>query len=597
VTGPHILGNMGPLASWPVLGTLGAGVANLLLLRYVWPWRDEPGGRWFVVVIGVQTFWCLAYGAALLTFDPALRYALEVAAWLPANWLGVCFLAFALEYTGRIDLRRALWFKLTVAFEAVSTLVVVTNPLHGLVWTDFAVAPQFGAATAAYTHEPWVYVQFVALFVQSLVGSLVLLDTVVSYGPLFRRQAIAIALTPLYPGVAFAAWTFEVAPVYPLNLTPIMFLPHAMLDVYALFRSDMFEFPPTTRRTGERAAIDDIGTPVVIVDVKGRVVTLNPSAAATFEADKHAVQADPMDDIYEGDSVDLSTREQALGLRTAGERREFDVTVTPLADAADSHVGYTVTFQDVTAERQRRQRLSVLNRILRHNLRNDLAVVRSYADHVAETVDDETATEAVSVIDEQSADLLELGEKARRASEALDGGADQRVVGLATLVDEVAADLREEHPDGAVTVDVPPDLRLESNPRGLELVVRSLVENGIEHGGGTVEVAATGTADGGRSVLLAVRDDGPGLPDHEREVIEGGEESALAHGSGLGLWLARWGATALGGDVSFETPEGGGTTVHLRLPGVVEGTAADAPAGGTVPGDDAAAADGGPDDG
>jgi signal transduction histidine kinase len=562
---------MPSLASWPVAGTLGAGIANLLLLRYVWRWRDEPGGRWFTVVIGVQTVWCLAYGAALLTVDPGLRYALEVAAWLPVNWIGVCFLAFALEYTGRVDFLDSGWFKLTVAFEAVSTVLVVTNHLHGLVWTDFAVSPAFGAATATYTHEPWLFLQFAALFVQSTLGILVLLDTVVSYGPLFRRQAVALALTPYLPGAAFAAWTFQLEPLYPLNLTAITFLPHAVLDVYALFRRDMFEFPPTTRRTGERAAIDDIATPVAIVDVKGRVVTLNPAAEATFGVDKLAAQANELDELYDGGSVDLAAGEQSLALRTADARREFDVAVTPLEDAAGTHVGYTVAFQDVTAERQRRQRLSVLNRILRHNLRNDLGVVQSYADHVAETVDDEAAEDAVGVIEEQSAGLLELGEKARRAADALDEGREDTEVVLADLVGEMVADLDAEDD---VAVAVPPDLRLRSDARSLRLVVRSLVENAVEHGGGDVEVAYDGTDDG--AALLSVRDDGPGIPDHEREVIEAGEESALAHGSGLGLWLARWGTTALGGDVSFETPESGGTTVRLRLPGVVDAPAAQA---------------------
>jgi len=555
--------------AWPVVGTLGAGAANVLLLRYVWRWRDEPGGRWFAVVIGVQSFWCFAYGAALLVEPPALREALEVAAWLPVNWIGVCFLAFALEYTGRVDLLDGLWFRVTVAFEAVSTVVVVTNPLHGLVWTEFALAPAFGAATVTYTHEPWLFLQFVALFVQSTLGILVLLDTVVSYGPLFRRQAIALALTPYLPGAAFALWTFKVDPVYPLNLTAMMFLPHAMLDVYALFRSDMFEFPPTTRRTGERAAIDDIATPVVIVDGKGRVVTLNPAAEATFGADKRAVQAEPLDALYDGGSVGLDADEQALALRTAEGRREFDVRVTELVDAAGTHVGYTVAFQDVTAERQRRQRLAVLNRILRHNLRNDLSVVRSYADHVARTVDDEAMADAAAVIDEQSADLLELSEKARRADEALDDDRESRAVDVRALVEEVVADVDGT---GGVTVDVPADLRLETDARSLQLVLRSLLENAVEHGD-SATVAYAGAADEGTAALLEVRDDGPGLPDHEREVIETGEESALAHGSGLGLWLARWGTTALGGDISFETPADGGTTVRLRLPGLVDGAA------------------------
>jgi nitrogen-specific signal transduction histidine kinase len=556
------------LPSWPVVGTLGAGLANLLLLRYVWRWREEPGGRWFTVVIGVQTFWCVAYGAALLVETRALRYALEVAAWLPVNWIGVCFLAFALEYTGRVDLVGSLWFRVTVAFEALSTVVVLTNPLHGFVWQAFTVAPAFGAATATYTHEPWLYLQFAALFVQSTLGILVLLDTVVSYGPLFRRQAIAIALTPYLPGAAFALWAFKVDPVYPLNLTPITFLPHAMLDVYALFSRDMFEFPPTTRRTGERAAIDDIATPVVIVDVRGRVVTLNPAAKDVFGVDKRSVQAAPLDDCYAGGSVDLTADEQALALRTAHDRREFDVRVTELVDAADTHVGYTVTFQDVTEERQRRQRLAVMNRILRHNLRNDLAVVRSYADHVADTVDDDAAADAVDIIDDQSAGLLELGEKARRAAEALDDAREAREVIVADLVATVVAELDG---DDVVTVDVPGDLCLRTDDRNLQLVLRSLIENALEHGGGSATVAYAGATDDGRAALLEVRDDGPGLPDHEREVIAAGEESELAHGSGMGLWLARWGTTALGGDVTFETPDDGGTSVRLRLPELVDG--------------------------
>jgi signal transduction histidine kinase len=51
-------------------------------------------------------------------------------------------------------------------------------------------------------------------------------------------------------------------------------------------------------------------------------------------------------------------------------------------------------------------------------------------------------------------------------------------------------------------------------------------------------------------------------------VIEEGKETDLEHGSGIGLWLVEWGATALGGDVSYETgPEG--TTATVELPGMI----------------------------
>jgi signal transduction histidine kinase len=560
------------LPPWPAVATLAVGVANLVLLAYIWPWREEPGGWWFLVVIAVQVVWCFTYGVALFVFDPAIREALEIVTWLPISWIGVFFLAFALEYTGRVDLLHSSAFGVAVAFEVILTALVVTNPLHNLVWRGFAIAPAFGAATATYTHHAPVFVQYVALFAFSTLGIFLLLDTVISYGPLFRKQALAIALTPIPPAAAFTVWVFKLGPVPQFNLTPLMFLPHMLLDMYALFRNDMFEFKPATRRSAERAAIDDIGTAVVITDQEGRVITLNDAAGETFGVDRRDVLAAPLGTLYEGELA-VESGEWAASLRVGGHHREFNVAVTTLADAAGTEVGYTVGFVDVTDERQRKQRLGVLNRILRHNLRNDLNVVVNYADLLASRSDDDVA-EYAETIQQTSLDLVELGAKARRAATALDGERHLVEHDLAALLADVTADVGEEHPDGSVTCDVPEGVRVETDVRLLNLVVRSLVENGIGHGGGTVTVAYEGRDE--ESVLLTVSDDGPGIPEHELAVLEAGEESALEHGSGLGLWLVKWGTTALGGEVSFETPTEGGTRVTLRLPGLVssEGTGA-----------------------
>jgi PAS domain S-box-containing protein len=549
---------------------MGAGVANLVLVRYLWPYRDEPGGRWFLVVIAIQVLWCFTYGTALLVFDPTLRLALELLTWIPVNWIGVFFLGFALEYTGRVDLIRSPGFYAAVGFEVVSTLLILTNPFHQLVWSEFQLAPVFGVATVSYTHHAWVFVQYFGVFALGAIGTFVLIDTVVSYGPLFRKQAIALALTPIPPAIAFTAWAFELGPIPNLNLTAAMFLPHVLLDVYALFGSNMFEFKPTTRRAGERAAIDDIGTAVVIVDRQGRFVNLNDAARDLFGVDKQAVLTRPLDSLFEGGNIDLDGGEQALSLQIGDRRREFNVAVTPLTDPAETHVGYTVAFQDVTDERQRKQRLEVLNRILRHNLRNDLNVVINYADLIAANGDEDTA-EFARRIESQSQGLVSLGETARRATDALDGEPTYREFALDKLLDEVVADVQSAHPGATISRSVPASLCVESDWNLLALVVDSLVENGVVHGGEApnVEITFVGIADDGNSLLLAVSDDGPGIPDHELSVIQRGEESDLEHGSGLGLWTVVWGMGTLGGEATFETPADGGTTVTLRIPGVV----------------------------
>lgn len=67
-------------------------------------------------------------------------------------------------------------------------------------------------------------------------------------------------------------------------------------------------------------------------------------------------------------------------------------------------------------------------------------------------------------------------------------------------------------------------------------------------------------------VAVTVADDGPGVPEHEIEAIEAGRETALEHGSGLGLWIVHWAAASVGGDVSFADREPRGTVATLRFP-------------------------------
>jgi len=69
----------------------------------------------------------------------------------------------------------------------------------------------------------------------------------------------------------------------------------------------------------------------------------------------------------------------------------------------------------------------------------------------------------------------------------------------------------------------------------------NLIENGIEHNTGpnpSVRVAVE--LDGDR-VQIRIADNGSGIDDYERSILERGTETPLEHGSGLGLWLAKWG--------------------------------------------------------
>ncbi len=551
---------------WLAGAGIASGVASVAFLRVLWPYREAPGARFFIATIACEALWAFSYGAALLVFDSTRRWLFEIPIWLGINFIGVFFLAFALEYTGRSSLLRSKWMSGLVGLQVLHTLIVVTNPLHQLAWSNYAIDPVVGAATVTYTHGSWLFLNVTGVLLMVAAGSFILTDTFFSYGPLYRTQTAAVALSPLLPGVGFLGWLFQVGPAWPVNLTVFTFPIHLMFGAYAFFSRDMFELTPAARRAGDWAAIDDLGTAVIIVDNDDRIVKLNGEARRVLDVGSEAVLGRPLKQYLPG--VRSENGEASVSIVTDRTRREYTITTSALEDGGGSQVGATIVLQDVTDERQREQRLTVLNRVLRHNLRNDLNVVEGYLDMVGGRLEDDELASMVDSAEEMTLGIMDLAEKARDVERIMNQENDRsEQIAVAGLLEDIRDELSQEY-GGTVQIEVPEDVVLQADRVLLDRVFRNLIENALEHNDHdtpVVTVCFTGIDDSGRA-SFEIRDNGPGIPEHELRVLETGEETALEHGSGLGLWLVEWAGASLGGDIRFETDESG-TTVVLSLPG------------------------------
>jgi len=556
------------LLSWPALASLAAGIGSLLLIRYLLRFRGRAGADLFLVTITFGGAFCLLYGVGLAVTDQGLREAVEILALICLNWLGVPFLGFALAYTGRSKPLRSRTYQFLYVFPVAVTLLLPFNSWHGLFWTGFSLEPTFGAQTAVYEIEPLMYATVLGGTTAAGVGTLLLLDTVLSYGPLYRQEALAVALSPVPPSIGLTLWLFELGPFVPLNMTAPLFVPHILLDGYAFIRKGMFELYPATNRAAERSAIHDLRSPVVVLEAAGRIVAVNRQAERLLGIDPDEAigtnAAAVLDAEFSVDSLVESSGEQRYTLVRDGTRLEFRIETAPLTDSGDNHVGYTVLFQNVTEEVRREERLAVLNRVLRHNLRNSLQVISHSVGAAHEQTDDQQLRSMLALADAEITKLTQLGERAREIETTIaDDGIQESVIELAPLVEELRADLEQRYPEVSLAVQCA-DVELDASEDILRSILRELLDNAAKHGGegGRIELSVT---DGDGELLLTITDSGPGIPGYELEALESGTETALNHGSGLGLWLVKWGAMRLGGDVQFRSDETG-TEVCLRLP-------------------------------
>lgn len=210
--------------------------------------------------------------------------------------------------------------------------------------------------------------------------------------------------------------------------------------------------------------------------------------------------------------------------------------------------------------------LSVLNRVLRHDIRNNVNVVEGYVDLIAA---DANADDRVETVREHTGRIVELAEYARKTERVVaEGEACVETIDIVEPLTEICRETRSAFPDATVTTDFPERADVRAH-RLVDSALENLVENAVEHHPDDPEVRVAVEHDGD-SVAVVIADDGPGIPDSEVAVLESGTESALEHSNGMGLWLVNWIVTYSDGDVEFADNVPTGSEITVRLPAAAD---------------------------
>jgi len=124
-----------------------------------------------------------------------------------------------------------------------------------------------------------------------------------------------------------------------------------------------------------------------------------------------------------------------------------------------------------------------------------------------------------------------------------------------------------------VEIDGPGDTPLSVDAEAIGQILGNLVDNAAKYANGTASPTIhLGAAAANGSLVLTVRDHGPGIPrEQARSVFDpferGGRDPAdPVPGVGLGLALARGLARDMGGELTLESPSDGGARFRLELP-------------------------------
>lgn len=337
------------------------------------------------------------------------------------------------------------------------------------------------------------------------------------------------------------------------------------------------------------ALLHDLDTAVVIHDPgTGRVVDATEPAKELYGYSRDQLQGMTIEELtppstkFTGSDGVSRIRAAADGdpqrfewqiERSNGELRWVRIHLT---DTAIDRADYVVAeVEDITEYRAREQRLRLLSRVVRHNLRNRTNVLMGYADQIRTEIEDESVEDAVETIMDITTEVGSLSDSVRQLEEIAEPDATERsATELRTFVEPLVDEFGEEYPDARITFEAARAVHVVAD-QGLRYAVEHAIENAIEHNDQPTPTVSVTVAEGpSGNGEIRIADDGPRIPESEIEVLEEDvEASSTYHGSGIGLWIIQWCVDSLGGELVFEENTPRGNVITMRLPKAPERTA------------------------
>jgi GAF domain-containing protein/FixJ family two-component response regulator/two-component sensor histidine kinase len=349
-----------------------------------------------------------------------------------------------------------------------------------------------------------------------------------------------------------------------------------------------------TQRTRLQLIFDSTSDGIVLLGRDGRVEAANRRAGELLGFDPGVVGGAGVSELL-GDQVgapgELERAVASLRLPVqdpdrggAGDleiarplRRVLHWVGQPTKDALGATVGLTLTFQDVTEEREVSRMKSDFVSFVTHQLRTPLAGIKWLLELTAQ--EERLPEPARSYVDDarQSNErLIQLVNDLLNVSRLESGKLTvvPRPVDLAavtrSVVDELAALLRDK--GHALTVHVPREASgVMADPQLCRQIVLNLLGNAIKYtpAGGRVDIRAKRA---GTTVRWEIQDTGIGIPaDGQRRLFEkfyraDNVRTIETEGTGLGLYLVRLLVEQQNGRIACESEEGKGSTFVVTLP-------------------------------
>lgn len=531
-------------------------LCSLYVGVYSWWYVDEIGSRFLSLSSFAVFVWLFGY---------CVEVMYSVSSWvdgvaIQVHFVGiivfsVSFFLFSVRYVTGYSFS-VFELGLLVFVPVVNLGLVLTNSVHGLFWASKSEVVELTLLFSKLDFTPVLMVHTIYSYLLVFVASVFFIRLAYTQRGSYFVQSSLIIFGVALPFILSVAYVGDLIPFSQLDIAPIALGFSQFIFLIALYRTEFLSVVPGIRNFGWGYIARNVDVGIIISNNGGEVIQANVMACELFG--------------FAGESEFIGVEiAELFGERGLVENESLEVggsvvqvSSEAIRDNKGKSIGYVYTVTDITKERRVRRQIQMLNRFLRHNLRNELSVIQLNAEQFdsggvsGDVIDSE---DAVETIRNRTEKLIDMSESVRAIEESvLDDTYISRDVG--EIVNESISAAGEGSMVSVESISVYNELEGDEVVQvcsNFSIGLKQILINAFVHGSPPVEVHIVEESDD--LISICVLDSGSGIAetviDDFYAELESEFENQLQHGVGLGFGIAYWAAMNSGGEVTFVSGE------------------------------------------
>ncbi len=593
-----------------VYALLMFAVTLLALFLLIYPLFFRPRSKlsyYFLALIFSTIIWCGAYTLQILAVEIELQMLFIYIQYLGIVSLTPTFLLFVLAFTNRNELSDKPILGLLYFPPLIHYLFLVTNDFHNLFYISVELNTESPFPSLFLNYGPAFYSNTVYSYLILLVAFYFLIHSYrlsPAENILYKRQISILIVGTIFPFIGNIIRVFKLLPpLMFLDLTPILFVICYILFAYAIFEFGFLDIIPIARHR----VFEEITDGIIVVNREMNVIDMNSTAAKMLlpQLELPAIfgknifrtlqsRTNRKSELQEINNVQNALAEMELGKKgihitefeilpggDPSNRRNYELIIRPLKIAGGEGVlGYLGILHDISDRKQAEVALKEKNllldlilKLLSHDLRNHLNVLKGYTELATDAIersDMQEIKESLTAINVKTGATLNLMEEVTNFLKAEDELRSQQLekICLADIIKSTVNQLQPEIEEGNIILDLQLGLDPACVMANLTLtsVVFNLLKNAIKFSPnkGKIKIILGENQSNWRVSFI---DQGPGVPDELKEqIFEPFVSFGKASGTGLGLTIARTTIQFFLGSIWVEDAEPSGSNFIFEIP-------------------------------